>query len=413
MKYDVFISYRREGGFETAKHLNDLLVRYGYKVSFDIDTLGNGDFDVQLLERIEQCKDFILIVDQHAFDRTLDPTFDRKKDWLRCELAHALKHNKNIIPIFLSGVKGFPEGLPDDVKNVITKSGPKFDKFFFNYFYKTLKSRFLHKPLRRKVYICAFFISVIFLSFSAYILSSPKEPQITITLPTLNSSRDDWGESVDAKNISRYCSLGFYNIPVLGLNNGAIAGTNNVLLYPIIANKSSKSVRDLYVKIEIFYDAPMKSILSYLNTEKYNITSQTENRISLSYKGNILHPHMIVAKPLSMLYVSGDDGIDVVEGEVTFCYTITYDGANEPIHFEYIAKIYYSDDNFTTDFIGNANYAYLDEYVYSNRYNPLKPLYKDGEWIIIYHNNLYRDIKHLSNKEFKELKINQFSNLQN
>ena len=43
MKYDIFISYRREGGYDTAKHLNDLLVRDGYRVSFDIDTLRNGD----------------------------------------------------------------------------------------------------------------------------------------------------------------------------------------------------------------------------------------------------------------------------------------------------------------------------------------------------------------------------------
>ena len=111
-KYDVFISYRREGGYDTAKHLNDLLVRDGYKVSFDIDTLRNGNFDTQLLSRIDRCKDFILIVDQHAFDRTLDPKFDPQNDWLRCELAYALKKGKNIIPIFLSGVNGFPNNLP-------------------------------------------------------------------------------------------------------------------------------------------------------------------------------------------------------------------------------------------------------------------------------------------------------------
>lgn len=46
--FDIFISYRRQGGYDTAKHLNDLLVRDGYRVSFDIDTLRNGDFDVQL-----------------------------------------------------------------------------------------------------------------------------------------------------------------------------------------------------------------------------------------------------------------------------------------------------------------------------------------------------------------------------
>ena len=143
MKYDIFISYRREGGYETAKHLNDLLVRDGYKVSFDIDTLRSGDFDTQLFERIDRCKDFILIVDKHAFDRMLEPHFDPPKDWLRNELAYALKKNKNIIPIFLSGVNGFPEHLPDDVQNVVMKNGPEYNKYHFNAFYEDLKKKFL------------------------------------------------------------------------------------------------------------------------------------------------------------------------------------------------------------------------------------------------------------------------------
>lgn len=153
MKYDIFISYRREGGYDTAKHLNDLLVRDGYRVSFDIDTLRNGDFDVQLLSRIEECKDFILIIDQHAFDRTLDKNFDPAKDWMRCELAHALKHNKNIIPIFLSGVTGFPDGLPADIVNVTRKNGPEYNRYYFNDFYKILKKRFLHKRNKSNYFI--------------------------------------------------------------------------------------------------------------------------------------------------------------------------------------------------------------------------------------------------------------------
>lgn len=143
MKYDIFISYRREGGYDTAKHLNDLLVRDGYRVSFDIDTLRNGDFDTQLLTRIEECQDFILIVDGNAFDRTLDPTFDRDKDWLRCELAHALKHNKNIIPIFLAGVTGFPDGLPDDIADVVKKNAPEYNRYYFDAFYDKLKNDFI------------------------------------------------------------------------------------------------------------------------------------------------------------------------------------------------------------------------------------------------------------------------------
>lgn len=48
------------------------------------------DFDVQLLNRIDQCEDFILIVDEKAFERTLDVNFNPQKDWLRNELAYAL-----------------------------------------------------------------------------------------------------------------------------------------------------------------------------------------------------------------------------------------------------------------------------------------------------------------------------------
>lgn len=164
MKYDIFISYRREGGYDTAKHLNDLLVRDGYKVSFDIDTLRSGNFDIQLLERIEQCEDFILIVDQHCFDRTLDEKFDPNKDWLRCELAHALKKDKNIIPVFLSNVKGFPDGLPKDIADVVKKNGPEYSRYYFDDFYAVLKKRFLKNKKRTNlsVYFIALFFLILF-----------------------------------------------------------------------------------------------------------------------------------------------------------------------------------------------------------------------------------------------------------
>ena len=142
-KYDIFISYRRKGGFETAKHLYDLLSRDGYSVSFDIDTLRNGDFDVALLKRVEECTDFILIVDEHAFDRCLDSTFDRNKDWLRCELAHAILLNKNIIPVMLSGVHSFPDNLPEDIAAVTKKNGLKHNIEYFDSFYKRLCDNFL------------------------------------------------------------------------------------------------------------------------------------------------------------------------------------------------------------------------------------------------------------------------------
>ncbi len=144
--YDVFISYRRDGGFETAKHLNDLLCADGYSVSFDINTLREGDFDTALLIRIEQCVDFILIVDKHCFDKTLDNSVKREQDWLRIELAYALQLKKNIIPILLPRAT-FPNNLPDDIKDVPRKNGPTYSKEYYDNFYGKLKEMLHALPM--------------------------------------------------------------------------------------------------------------------------------------------------------------------------------------------------------------------------------------------------------------------------
>lgn len=154
--YDIFISYRREGGYDTAKHLYDLLTRDGYRVSFDIDTLRSDDFDTQLYERINSCRDFILIVGPNTFDKCLDKTIPKEQDWLRCELAYALKKRKNIIPIFLSGTKGFPDGLPEDIAKVVKKNGPEFNRYYFDDFYRKLKKRFLHTTNIRRIFRYSF-----------------------------------------------------------------------------------------------------------------------------------------------------------------------------------------------------------------------------------------------------------------
>lgn len=138
MVYDVFISYRRDGGFDAANTLNDRLTGDGYTVSFDIRTLREGDFDKALLADVEQCRDFILVVDKHCFDKTLDSNCNPEEDWVRIELAYALKLKKNIIPVLLPGAK-FPEGLPDDVKDVRHKHGPTYSHEYYDYFYDKLK----------------------------------------------------------------------------------------------------------------------------------------------------------------------------------------------------------------------------------------------------------------------------------
>lgn len=149
MIYDIFISYRSEGGFETAKHLNDLLIRDGYNVSFDKNMTREGDFDKILFERIEQCRDFLVVVDQHAFDRMINPApdYDPKKDWMRVEIAYALKLKRNIVSVLLPGAS-YPKILPEDLDKLDVKNGPKYSEDYYDHFYDTLKNSFLHSVPR-------------------------------------------------------------------------------------------------------------------------------------------------------------------------------------------------------------------------------------------------------------------------
>lgn len=136
--YDIFISYRREGGGATAGRINDMLTSDGYSVSYDVDTLREGRFDQQLLERIEQCQDFILVVDKNCFVRMIDPSTDPQNDWLWQELSYALQLKKNVIPVLLAGT-GFPKKLPEDIDNVRFCNGPKCVHEYFDSFYTKLK----------------------------------------------------------------------------------------------------------------------------------------------------------------------------------------------------------------------------------------------------------------------------------
>lgn len=147
-KYDVFISYRRDGGYEVAKHLYDLLTKDGYSVSFDIDTLRSGEFPTMLLDRIDQSTDFIIILNRNALDRCLDDSVDKNNDWLRNELAYAIQTHKNIIPILASGFV-FPENLPEDIANLPSYNSIFYNEQYFDAMYDRLKGFLKSHPVQR------------------------------------------------------------------------------------------------------------------------------------------------------------------------------------------------------------------------------------------------------------------------
>ena len=127
MKYDVFISYRRDGGDSFAMILKNELKERGLRVFHDIESLRSGDFNKQLYKEIEASHKVVLVLPPNALDRCInDPD-----DWVRLEIEHAIHCGKDIIPIMLRGFF-FPENLPAPLNNIVKYQGlePRMDHTF-------------------------------------------------------------------------------------------------------------------------------------------------------------------------------------------------------------------------------------------------------------------------------------------
>lgn len=146
-QYDIFISYRRSS-YDTANLIATRLRSVGYSVFFDMETLRAGKFNVQLYEVIEHCKDFIVVLPPEALDRC-----ENEDDWVRMEVCHAMKHNKNIIPIMLNGFK-WPEPMPVGMEELCNYQALTANSVeYFDLAMERLQRQYLlskrHIPLRK------------------------------------------------------------------------------------------------------------------------------------------------------------------------------------------------------------------------------------------------------------------------
>ena len=139
-EYDIFISYRRDGGESTAKILRDKLTELGYSVFFDVESLRSGDFNTRLYSVIEECDDVLVVLSPGALDRCIN-----EDDWVRLEIEHALEKGKNIVPVMLRGF-AFPEKLPDSIDGLRYKNGLESNYQFFDAFIEKLQEFLTAKP---------------------------------------------------------------------------------------------------------------------------------------------------------------------------------------------------------------------------------------------------------------------------
>lgn len=109
----IFISYRRDDGQGAARSVQQALIyKFGGKaVFFDFTSLEDGKFNLQIIDAIYSCTDFILVLSPKSMKRC-----SKKSDWVALEIRTAIKYNKHIIPIDVDKkFPGWPKRFPKDL----------------------------------------------------------------------------------------------------------------------------------------------------------------------------------------------------------------------------------------------------------------------------------------------------------
>lgn len=122
---DAFISYRRDGGFEFSARLHERLRALRYQSFFDIESMTSGKFNIQILDQIKKCQNFILVLSPNALDRCAN-----EGDWVRNEIKAALEYDKNIILLFLPGFE-FPDNFPEEISDIKNYQGVHYTNWNF------------------------------------------------------------------------------------------------------------------------------------------------------------------------------------------------------------------------------------------------------------------------------------------
>jgi hypothetical protein len=127
-RYDIFISYRREQGAAEARALRSALTERGVRSFLDVDDLRAGKFDAALLRRIEETPNFVLVLTPGCLAGCKNP-----RDWLRQEIARAVKSARNIVPVRVAGFQ-FPaaRSLPVPLRVLLAQQSVDYSHEYFD-----------------------------------------------------------------------------------------------------------------------------------------------------------------------------------------------------------------------------------------------------------------------------------------
>lgn len=150
-RYDVFISYRRNGGAEKAELIKKALQENGYKsdrIFMDTHSLQTGDFRKRIREAITESVNVIVIVTKESFDKIKD------EDYFVFELLEAKRLEKNMIFCLFGITEIDVKKLPDALREVIQyEKHVPYDHVYADAFYDRLYSSLVQRASLKTIIV--------------------------------------------------------------------------------------------------------------------------------------------------------------------------------------------------------------------------------------------------------------------
>jgi hypothetical protein len=128
MSGKIFISYRRDDASHLAGRLSDRLAAHFPKnqIFIDVDMEPGIDFVEAVEQSVGSCDVLIAVIGNRwltSTDGQGNRRLDNPEDFVRMEIATALRRNIRVIPVLVDGAPmPRPSDLPDDLKSFVRRN---------------------------------------------------------------------------------------------------------------------------------------------------------------------------------------------------------------------------------------------------------------------------------------------------
>ena len=144
--YDVFISYRRQGGAVKAELTKDELAKRGFRENrmfLDTRSLTSGNYLKTILDAIANSKNVVVVITTDCFK--ILPT---ESTWV-WEIEYALVLHKNVVPVYFDGITELKaDEIPSCIQRLAFENAVQYVHQYADASFDRLASRLSKEPIK-------------------------------------------------------------------------------------------------------------------------------------------------------------------------------------------------------------------------------------------------------------------------